>query len=82
MAVEEALRKKPMKKVFTIAWKKIYPNSPIPDMPVFEVWKLRKTQQWLLKLRDRTITAIVGCADEHESVLKTITTILSKSEAR
>ena len=80
LAVEKSLRIRPFKKILTIAWKKIYPNSQITSIPALDILKLRRKSQKWKKLRNWIEFAVWG--GERYDGLKGITDSLSKSKVR
>ena len=80
LAVEKAFRRRPFNKVFSIARKKIYPNSQITSIQASEIKNLSKRKQKWKKFLNYVSFALWG--GERYDTLKTITDNLSRSEVR
>lgn len=80
LGVEKSLRRWPFKKIFTIAWRKIYPNSQISSIPALNVKKMHRKDRYFKKISNY-IEYVVWGGERYDS-LKCMTGSLSMSEVR
>ena len=78
LAVENLLRKRPLRKVFTIAWKRIYPNTEITSVHKLELLKVHKMRRIWWKFLSKLAFMIWG--GERYDALKSITDHLTKTK--
>ena len=80
LAVESVYRRWPLKKVLTIAWKKLWPNSPVTSRNNFSVLKWSKRKLFLMKLLDKIQFSEWG-GDRYDSI-RNITAALNTTHVR